>query len=1320
MKRNQRGQTIGMGTGNWLLLLVVSSSLLMVGLSCAAVEKVGIVFDATGRGDVLCNDMAYLGASKAASELGLGITDLTGSAPSEYSSTLRSLASSGDCILIICSGYGLQDALQEAAREFPSQRFAIIDAVVTAPNVMSIVFREEEISALIGCLAGMAAAEHGSGATGVVFGMPIAPLWRFESGYRFGQTWGLQRYAELTGHQDGVAMLYEYTGTFTDPAAGKAASETMLAQGAVGIFNVAGLVGAGDLEAITEFHERAGTTFGPPYHFGVDGDQDWMGMGAHSLASGMKRSDVAAYNAVAAAASGSFRPGESVLGLAEGGVGMSSRADLEQFIELATAAGKISDRDRYEIISNWVADRGTIPDFIWAAVDELRQEIIGGRVVVPAASTEAEIEKSRMTTAVVLRMPQQPMFTGSYAKVRVLINPNSGLTIDDLCFRVPAGPHAGLVSLSRDSDYDPANPDIMLLAGSRPGSYQLEASDSSSEVLAAGAFSLTDYWPDDAVGPSLWIEGIVQPQEGPASSSLGGGPGGPQNIAIIPAPSLQSVAIVLIDFSSTKYDSAEVPTIQNTWHDAVERGTTSGGVTRSAKAYYQETSFSKLDVTADVFGPCTVDGDWDRYFTVGGAARATALASFISAADTVVDYTRYTTILFVTPEKRYANYVRFAWPQTPSSQGTYGTEDGYVTLSCIVMPNIWDPSLPEAWGRTRTETFAHELGHCLHLPDEYVPNWEDETKWTWQPRRFDPPAPYDNFMQALWYPHLLKGAGGYWRYLMDWDLMGYEAAYPQLPLVSRMMLGWVKPEWVLPLNFAGGTSPEPVSVRLSPIESGVPGTGQRAGIEIRIADRWNIYVEYRNARSGQISDQGLPEGNRILVTDVRTPSTTLDQYGALDTGKQRMILLVPTDYDLNPAPATAVLDTGEIYHYEDPTDPTMVLTIAVVGIYGNEAEVTVTYGAARPDPYIAPWPERGEHPYQSPDIAIENPLALTDPNLRNVPLRGHDNTVVAYVTNGGTLDAPDVQVDFFATDYSVADPKGKTIQLESATRAVPVGKRVRFETRWQVPADPTHYCITAQIVPYTHPEREVVEAYPGNNRAMSNYDRFVSSSSSPASRAAATVAIGNPFAEPRLIIINPRQSNPLYRTYIEHRWLSLPALTSEPIRVMFEYVGSVSTGGGSERYRQHLDQPNTATITASAWNQEIRGPLDDTSTPIGGVEALVETGRRTVIDQLAAFSETEPFWVVWGRVLEVSTAAPVPGGEILLLIRRSVDINGDGVPDAEREEYLSGNVDGNGRFEVSLTGRWNALQAYYVPHAGLLPQAGFVDCESEVLLSPAR
>jgi hypothetical protein len=67
-----------------------------------------------------------------------------------------------------------------------------------------------------------------------------------------------------------------------------------------------------------------------------------------------------------------------------------------------------------------------------------------------------------------------------------------------------------------------------------------------------------------------------------------------------------------------------------------------------------------------------------------------------------------------------------------------------------------------------------------------------------------------------------------------------------------------------------------------------------------------------------------------------------------------------------------------------------------------------------------------------------------------------------------------------------------------------------------------------------------------------------------------------------------------------------------------------------------------------------------------------------------------------------------------------VDINGDGVPDAEREEYLSGNVDGNGRFEVSLTGRWNALQAYYVPHAGLLPQAGFVDCESEVLLSPAR
>jgi len=380
--------------------LFVLACVLVLGVSLVAMAdgKIAIVLDVGGRGDLSFNDMGFVGVDRAVEEFGLEMVEVQSATAADYLPNLRNLSRTGQYDLIIAVGFLLGDALATASAEFPDQKFAIIDVdYITGPNIMNIVFRENEMSALIGCLAAMAAADYGYAAAGVVLGIPIPVLYHFEAGVRFGMDWGLKKYTELTGTEASVAMLYNYTGTFSDIALGKAASEAMLAQGAVGIYNVAGPLGVGDHEAVVEAHDAAGTTYGPPYYFGVDANQDWLGDGKHALASGMKRVDVGTYMAVKAVVDGTFVGGVTSLGLAEGGVGISKRADLVDFIEFGVDAGQIEDTTeaRNFVIANWTANRKTVADWIWAAVDELEAGILDGSIVVPTANSDDDINAIR-------------------------------------------------------------------------------------------------------------------------------------------------------------------------------------------------------------------------------------------------------------------------------------------------------------------------------------------------------------------------------------------------------------------------------------------------------------------------------------------------------------------------------------------------------------------------------------------------------------------------------------------------------------------------------------------------------------------------------------------------------------------------------------------------------------------------------------------------------------------------------------------------------------------------------------------------------------
>lgn len=381
----------------FLTVLMFSVALLIAPGSAMAQLKgrVAVVLDVGGRGDLSFNDMGFLGTDRAAADFGLKMVEIQSATAADYLPNVRNAARSKSFDLIIAVGFLLTDAVATVAKEYPDQKFMIIDSVVDAPNVMSIVFKENEGSALVGALAAMVAAYYGYPYVGCVLGIEIPVLYHFEAGYRFGIDWGNKRYASVTGKKANVGLLYTYTGTFDDIAKGKEASDAMLAQGAGLIYNVAGPLGIGDLQAITEVLKAQGKEAGPPFMIGVDANQDWMGDGHRVLASMLKRVDNGCYNAVKAVVEGTFKGGITVMGLDTKGVAISRLEDLGTFMSFGIGAGKITEADRGRITENWKKMRGRIPDWIWKAVDDLENQIITGKISVPTANTLAEMQAVR-------------------------------------------------------------------------------------------------------------------------------------------------------------------------------------------------------------------------------------------------------------------------------------------------------------------------------------------------------------------------------------------------------------------------------------------------------------------------------------------------------------------------------------------------------------------------------------------------------------------------------------------------------------------------------------------------------------------------------------------------------------------------------------------------------------------------------------------------------------------------------------------------------------------------------------------------------------
>ena len=281
----------------------------------------GVAFDTGGRGDGTFNDSAGVGADRAVDELGMDITELEANVDEDREANLRLLAEDGRNV-IVGVGFMFTDPMAAVAAEYPDITFGIVDSVVDAPNVRSLVFAEHEGSFLVGAAAAL---KCGCDKIGFIGGQEIDLIKKFEAGYTAGAKY----------INPDITVEVAYLGPAGDNSAwgnvagAKEIAAGWYADGVEVIYTAAGGSGAGTIQAAIEAGKWA---------IGVDSDQ-YVTSGdpaaqAVILTSMLKRVDVAVFETFKAVAEGDTEGGIKVFDLSVDGVGYATSGDyLTDYID---------------------------------------------------------------------------------------------------------------------------------------------------------------------------------------------------------------------------------------------------------------------------------------------------------------------------------------------------------------------------------------------------------------------------------------------------------------------------------------------------------------------------------------------------------------------------------------------------------------------------------------------------------------------------------------------------------------------------------------------------------------------------------------------------------------------------------------------------------------------------------------------------------------------------------------------------------------------------------------------------------------------------
>jgi len=289
----------------------------------AALAEPALIFDLGGKFDKSFNEAAFGGAQRWAEETGETFREIELQSEAQREQALRRFAEVG-ANPIVMAGFAFADALGQVAADYPDTKFVIIDMVVDAPNVRSVVFNEHEGSYLVGMMAAQASK---SGTVGFIGGMDIPLIRKFACGYAQG----------VMASNPDAKVIANMTGTtpaaWNDPVKGSELTKAQISQGADVVYAAAGGTGVGVLQTAADEGILS---------IGVDSNQNHLHPGK-VLTSMMKRVDNAVFAAFTDGVD--METGFNVMGLANGGVGYAMddnnaslvSADMQSSVDAASA-----------------------------------------------------------------------------------------------------------------------------------------------------------------------------------------------------------------------------------------------------------------------------------------------------------------------------------------------------------------------------------------------------------------------------------------------------------------------------------------------------------------------------------------------------------------------------------------------------------------------------------------------------------------------------------------------------------------------------------------------------------------------------------------------------------------------------------------------------------------------------------------------------------------------------------------------------------------------------------------------------------------------
>jgi basic membrane protein A and related proteins len=295
-----------------------------------------MVTDTGGIDDRSFNASAWAGMQAAAkATTGITVKYLQSTTQADYVPNINTFISQ-KCSIIVTVGFLMGDATQAAAKAHPSQKFAIVDFSYAPPlpNVNALLFNTAQDGFQGGYLA---AGMSKTGKVATFGGQKLPTVTIYMDGF-----WdGVQYYNQKHGTHVQVLGWNEktqngsFTGDFTNQTKGQTLTQTFISEGADIIFPVAGNVGLGAAKAVQQADAAAGSQKVNMMWVDVDGCVSAPQYCKYFITSVQKGIVAAVSTAVTGTANGSFKGGNYVGTLANGGVALAPFHDFDSKVPAA-------------------------------------------------------------------------------------------------------------------------------------------------------------------------------------------------------------------------------------------------------------------------------------------------------------------------------------------------------------------------------------------------------------------------------------------------------------------------------------------------------------------------------------------------------------------------------------------------------------------------------------------------------------------------------------------------------------------------------------------------------------------------------------------------------------------------------------------------------------------------------------------------------------------------------------------------------------------------------------------------------------------------